>query len=226
MSDLDIRRVSAECPARTWRPHPPPARPAPRSFFSTRRAATASGDGERLSIGELLAALEARAFGIGALVFALLAGVPMPPGVPLPALFGLAIGFIAIQMTLGLHRLWLPGFIAKRCISRNWLQRTLERERPRVERITRAAKPRLLFLTGGLGARLVGVLLLVHAILLLLPIPFLGNVPPAIAAVILALGLTERDGVLILAGVVASAVAVAVTGAVAWVTWKALLHLV
>jgi hypothetical protein len=45
---------------------------------------------------------------------------------------------------------------------------------------------------------------------MILPIPFLGNMPPGFAASVIALGMTERDGLVVLIGTLASAIAIAV----------------
>jgi hypothetical protein len=44
---------------------------------------------------------------------------------------------------------------------------------------------------------------------MILPIPFLGNMPPGFAASVIAIGITERDGAVVLLGTLASAAAVA-----------------
>jgi hypothetical protein len=50
------------------------------------------------------------------------------------------------------------------------------------------------------------------AIVLILPLPPGGNFPPALACAVLGMGLVERDGVIILIGLIASLVAtIAVT---------------
>lgn len=68
----------------------------------------------------------------------------------------------------------------------------------------------------------VGLVCLVLAAILMLPIP-LGNTLPALAISLLALGVLERDGVWIAVGLLASVVAGAVVSGVVWamVTAKA-----
>jgi hypothetical protein len=56
-----------------------------------------------------------------------------------------------------------------------------------------------LFLTGHTGSRVVGVACTLIALVLVLPIPF-ANLVPSVALGVFALGLTRRDGLLILAG--------------------------
>ena len=53
------------------------------------------------------------------------------------------------------------------------------------------------------------------AIVLILPLPFGGNLPPALACAVLGMGLAERDGVIILIGLTAS---IAATVAVSLLT--------
>lgn len=62
--------------------------------------------------------------------------------------------------------------------------------------------------------------MVVLGLLLLLPIPIFGNLPPGIAVVILGLGLVERDGVFILAGVVATLVSFGVMGLLSWLLFQ------
>jgi hypothetical protein len=84
---------------------------------------------------------------------------------------------------------------------------------PSLQRFERLSHPRLAFLTGRTGARLVGAACSLIAVVLVLPIPF-ANLVPSIALGVFAMGLTRRDGLLILAGygLIVLAVAVVVLG--------------
>ena len=66
-------------------------------------------------------------------------------------------------------------------------------------RMERFVRPRLAFLTGRIGARLVGVACTLIALVLVLPIPF-ANLVPALALGVLSVGLTRKDGLMVLAG--------------------------
>src|SRR5690606_41810814 len=70
---------------------------------------------------------------------------------------------------------------------------------PWLERVEAVSRPRLTFLFGGVGQRLIGVVCTVLALVLILPIP-LGNLLPATAVTVLALALVQRDGLLALLG--------------------------
>ncbi len=178
-----------------------------------------AGSGERVYVRDMLEAMQGRAFGMAALAFALPVCLPMPPGVP--TVSGVALLIVAIQMMFGNRKLWLPGFLTRLSISRDKLKGAVARMKPRLEQFERAAKPRLLPLTGPVGRRFFGLVMLVLAIMLILPIPFFGNMPLGFAAAILALGLIERDGYFVLAGLVATVIAIAITGSMAWIAIKA-----
>lgn len=174
-----------------------------------------AGAGERVYVRDMLEAMQGRAFGMAALAFALPVCLPMPPGVP--TVSGVALSIVAAQMITGAHTLWLPKIITNRSISRDKLKAAVARIMPTLEKIERAAKPGLLPLTGPLGRRFFGFVMLVLAVMLILPIPFFGNMPLGFAAAILAVGLIERDGYFVLAGLVATIIAIAITGSMAWI---------
>src|SRR5690606_38862765 len=79
---------------------------------------------------------------------------------------------------------------------------------PHIRRMERLLRPRLLLLTGPLGERLLALIALALAIILALPIPF-GNWPPALAIVLFALALLERDGLFYVLGLCATLLAIA-----------------
>ena len=71
-------------------------------------------------------------------------------------------------------------------------------------------------MTESIGKVLIGLVLFVLGFIMILPIPFLGNMPPGFAASVIALGVTERDGLVVLVGLIVSAAAVAVASAATW----------
>jgi hypothetical protein len=168
------------------------------------------GDGERITIGDIVNALDARAFGLATLIFSLPSIVPMPPGVP--TVVGIALLIVSIQMVVGRQELWLPRLLSKRSFSRPALVSAFEKMVPRLRWVEKIAKPRFTVLTGRVGTVLIGLVVLFMAIILILPLPPGGNFPPALACAVLGMGLVERDGVIVLLGMIASiAATVAVT---------------
>jgi hypothetical protein len=165
--------------------------------------------GETLMLGELIKALRNRVFGLGILLFSIPNIFPMPPGVP--AAMGAVLMLLGAQLALGNNTIWMPKRLAQRSISRSTLRRIADKSVPWIQRFERISKPRLDMFTSPIGARVVGAAVFVLGLVLLLPFPFLGNIPPGAAACILGLGLVERDGVLVAGGYVAAALALGIT---------------
>lgn len=171
------------------------------------------GDSEKVSVRQILDALDARSFGLAVLLFSLPSVVPMPPGVP--TVVGIILLIVSVQMVIGRHELWLPGILSKREFDRKSLVSAFEGIAPKLAILEKVMKPRLLFMTGRAGSILIGVIVLIMAFVLVLPLPPGGNFPPALACAVLGMGLAQRDGVMILIGLVVSVVALV---AVSYVT--------
>jgi hypothetical protein len=182
----------------------------------------AYSDGERVTFGEILASLRHRAFGFAMLIFSLPSVLPMPPGIP--TVCGAALAIIALNLIVMRRRLWLPAAITEKSIARAELQRVVDRVLPTLERLERFCRPRLQIFTDPAARVLVGVVVLVLGVVMILPIPFIGNIPPAIAAAVIAIGITERDGVVVLVGVVGAAVAIVVASTATWAVVLAIVH--
>jgi hypothetical protein len=174
----------------------------------------AEGDGERLTFREILTTLRHRAFGFTLLIFALPCCLPMPPGIP--TVCGVAIVIIALNLIASRQRLWLPGAIANKSIARADLRRIVDRVAPYLERLERICKPRFAIVTEPVGKVLIGIVIFALGFVMILPIPLLGNKPPGLAASVIAFGMTERDGLIVLIGAVVSVAAIALASVATW----------
>ena len=110
-------------------------------------------------------------------------------------------------MVLGREELWLPGILSRRSFDRKTLVNAFEGLAPRLAVVERLMKPRLFFMTRRIGSISIGVIVLIMSIVLILPLPPGGNFPPALACAVLGLGLAQRDGVIVLLGLVISVAA-------------------
>jgi hypothetical protein len=174
----------------------------------------AHGEGARVTFGEILLGLRHRAFGFATLVFSLPCCLPMPPGIP--TICGIALGVIALNLIAMRRRLWLPAAIADKTVARTDLKRVVSWATPLMRRLERYCKPRLPIVTESVGKVLVGLVIFVLGAIMILPIPLLGNMPPAFAASVIAIGMTERDGLIVLIGLFVSVAAVAIASAATW----------
>jgi len=156
--------------------------------------------GDRITFDDLTATLGDKCY--AALLFLLAAPnmLPTPPGAS--TVLGIPLVLLSAQLMLGLRRPWFPGFILRRDISTEKFARVGERLEPLTRRAEGLLSRRLDALTGLIGRRVVGLICLLLSIVLALPIP-LGNVVPAAAISLFALGLLARDGWAVLAGIAA-----------------------
>jgi hypothetical protein len=177
-------------------------------------------DGNEITVGDLTAGLKNRVFGFVMMLFALPCVAPVPPGIPF--LCGLVLLTCGAHLMIGREALWLPDTVAKRTIGRSALEQIVSKTVPIARRLEKVCRPRWVWLTSRLGRFFLGCLVVALSVLLILPIPFLGNVPPGIAIAILALGFIERDGLVIVIGVVVSLVAIIISSAMAWAAIRAL----
>lgn len=170
---------------------------------------------ERVAVGDLLQVLGDRAIGALIFIFAFPNALPAPPGVS--AVLGTPLLFLTMQLTLGL-RPWLPAVVARRSLAREDFAVLVRRVAPWLARAERLLRPRFSQLALPPLEYAIGLVTVVMAIVLVLPIPF-GNMLPALALCVMALGILGRDGVWIAAGMGLAGIAIAVI-------WGVLLALV
>lgn len=165
---------------------------------------------ERISINDLLSALGDRARGALLFIFAFANLLPAPPGAS--AVLGAPLIFLATQLMFRLPA-WLPAFIGQRSMSHSNFASLAGKTVPWLVRAEKFLRPRLTVLVHPSMECAVGLVCLLLAIVLVLPIP-LGNVLPALAISLLALGVLERDGAWVVAGLTVSVIATIVVSGV------------
>jgi len=172
--------------------------------------AFATGDpDEILSLQELLAGLDRRAFGMLLFIATLPAFIPIPVG---GAISGPLVILIGAQLLVGRHRPWLPGFIARRGPHRRALAAFERRFAPWLSRLEALIRPRLPgLLASRAGAVLTGLVLMLLGLLLSLPIPLTNYLFGALL-LLFALALLERDGALMIIAWTAGIIAIVVFG--------------
>ncbi|KQT50945.1 hypothetical protein ASG43_06775 [Aureimonas sp. Leaf454] len=176
---------------------------------------------ERVSVADLLAAMQDRAFGALMLIFAMPNAIPTPPGTS--AILGAPLVFLAAQLAFG-RKPWLPGIIANRSMSRSDFAAMIARAAPWITRAERLLRPRLVAIARPPAEYAIGAICLLMATILILPIP-LGNMLPALSICLFSLGLLERDGVWVIAGVLSSIVSTIVVSGVIYAMIKTVIFL-
>lgn len=176
---------------------------------------------DRIVVADLLAAMHDRALAALMFIFAVPNILPVPPGTS--AVLGAPLIFLAAQLALGM-RPWLPKIIANRSMARADFAALVGRAGPWLARAERLLRPRLSSLARPPAEYAIGVICLLLATILFLPIP-LGNMLPALAICLFALGILERDGVWVLAGFITAVASVALVWGVLYALIKSALFI-
>ena len=158
-------------------------------------------------VRDIFAVLGDRGLASALLVVTLPQMLPLPLGVS--NLLAVPIAIVAVQIAMRRHTLWLPDWFLERPIPRDRLIRVSERLVPWLQRLELIVRPRLLMVLSPAGTHLVGLACAIVAAIAMTPLPLTGWLP-AISLIIIALGMMERDGLVVLAGVGLGGVAVAV----------------
>lgn len=166
--------------------------------------------GEEVSLGELLDTLDQRSYGPLLLLPAIIAVAPTGaiPGMSIAT--GSIIVLLAVQLLVGKPHPWIPARLERFAFSREALARSVDRSMPWVKAAESHLRRRMTFLAEPPASRLVALLCLLLAFTMfpLALLPFAVALPGT-ALILLALGLTARDGLLVLGGFVLSALTIA-----------------
>jgi hypothetical protein len=147
-----------------------------------------------VSVRDVLSAMGSRAHGIALILFSLPDAVPLP----LPSL-SLVLGFplvlVAAHLVIAGEDSGLPERVLRSRISTSALKVVTRYMAPVLETLELVTRPRLTAILR--YERLLGLVCLYLALVLLLPLPFV-NFAPALCLVGLALGMVQRDGLVVL----------------------------
>ncbi|WP_338242119.1 exopolysaccharide biosynthesis protein [Aurantiacibacter hainanensis] len=165
-------------------------------------------DNDEVSVAQVMGAFGTRTFGPAIMVPALLEITPVGaiPGVP--TFLATIVILVAAQKMLGRRALWLPGIIGNRCVSAEKLEMSADKLRSLARFMDRHLHRRLKLMTRAPFAQIAAgmVILLCLTVPLLEVLPFASSVPMlAIAA--FGLAVLMRDGVLMIAALAASLLA-------------------
>ncbi len=160
-----------------------------------------------LKLGDFIGKLGARAFGI-TLLFLSLATLLIAGAPGLSTLLGLPIILLSLQIAFGRTEFWLPHKLAEATISRDKLESLVGKSQAILKKFEVLVKPRLAGLVGEgdssqekIVRRALGAYCALLGIVLALPILF-GNFLPALSVALIAMGLIEKDGGAVVAGIV------------------------
>ena len=162
-------------------------------------ALAAEAQGDSVSLDWVLGQLHERAFGLFLLILALPCCIPFLYGIP--QVVALPLMFVSVQILFGRQVPWLPGKLGKRTVTTSGLESLARRAGPWLRRIEAVSRPRLGALTRPPLDRIIGIALVAFSASILVPLPGTNTVP-GIAVVVIAMGLLQRYGVLVVIGTI------------------------
>ena len=179
------------------------------------RDAAAAIQNERVSMRAMAQAHGPEAHGTLLLLLAMPCLLPVP-GVG--TVLGLGMAALAVAMWRGHGTPCLPQRVAELEIPRQWAQRVLVGLASAYALAGRHARARLshLAMSGRRSATAPAIGLM--AAIVVMPIPF-GNLLPAVALMLIGLGLVFRDGVAVILGLLMSGVALVATTGLLLMAW-------
>jgi hypothetical protein len=179
------------------------------------REAAAALPGERVSMQTLAQAHGPEAHGTLLLLMAAPCLLPVPG---LGTVLGLGMAALAAAMWRGHSSACLPRRVAELQLSRHWAQRVLGLLESAYAMAGRCARARLSYLASAGRRSWTAATVGLMAAIVVLPIPF-GNVLPALAMMLIGLGLVFRDGVAVVLGLATAGLALFVTAGLLLMAW-------
>lgn len=169
-----------------------------------------SGSSDEVSLAQIMQAVGTRAYGPLLLVPGLVALAPTGAIPGMSIVTGTIIVVVAIQLLFGRNKPWIPKRALEFSFSRDTLLSAMERGRPYARRIDDFLKPSLTQVTDFPATRIIAIVAIALALSMfpLALVPFAVAIPSS-AIVLFALGLTARDGRLIIAGFILAGLALA-----------------
>lgn len=167
-------------------------------------------DQETILVEDIVSSLNERGFGILLILFCALPALPLPAPPGITTILALPIFVLSIQLLIGKQQPWLPKWLSKKSLKQATFQKIIGKLVPFIQKIEPFYKPRCLYMTSKLGERLIGLAGIIFAFSISLPIP-LSNTVPSIGVLVMALGLIEKDGIVVKLGMLIGTIGVTIT---------------
>ena len=168
---------------------------------------------DRITFSEINNFLHERGFGLLLLLFSFPMAIPMPYPPGFTTVLGIPLIFYALQMIMAKKDAWIPKWIGNKTIKVEHLQFAITKATRFFKFIETIVKPRLDFMTGKNGERVIGFFVMICAIAIALPIP-LGNAVPSLGIFIMSIGLLNKDGLIVMIGMIVSVFGIAIASTV------------
>ena len=189
--------------------------------LSTLLLDTFAADSKTTSLGNLVTDLGHHGMAIVLIIFSVPAALPLPAA-GYSTLLSLPLFIIGGRLLTGRSSIWLPQFLLKKDFEPSRFSGAIGKLVSFAKLLERFSKPRFSFLTqSSVALPLVGLMVILLACSMALPIPGT-NTAPAFAIFILGFGLLEKDGLIVLLGMAAGLVAIAISATIIFFGYGAL----
>ncbi len=166
--------------------------------------------GKLISVQKIVDELGPTSFGASLMVFSLPELLPVHfPG--FGAVVAIPNGILASQMIRGKKQIQLPRYLLRRSISRKFFAGAVHAILPSLQRIEKAVKPSGNWVTHPWTKRFLGGFILSLAGVIALPIPWTCTIA-AIATILIGLGMVEKNGTLVILGILIGLASIALVG--------------
>lgn len=170
----------------------PPAPSLPHSLGAQLHRLLVRDDGQEVTIGQLFEEVGEKGFGLCLILLSLPSALPLPAaGYSVP--FGIVLFALGVQMILGRRSPYLPERAARRSFGAGLSRRMASGADWLFKRIERFIRPRMSWIGSRGGRVLMGVVVVLMAALMIIPIPTT-NTFPAMVIFLIGVGLCEEDG--------------------------------
>ncbi|WP_425363354.1 exopolysaccharide biosynthesis protein [Candidatus Tisiphia endosymbiont of Hybos culiciformis] len=182
---------------------------------------------EKTKISELLTDFHENGLLLTMLFFAIPIAIPLPYPPGFTTIVGIPLIILSMQMLLGFRQVSLPSKINNYQIGNDILINISNKIVPKIKLVEKYIRPRFSFASSIYCEQFVGLVSLICAIAISIPLP-LTNAVPALGITIMTLGLLNRDGLTIFLGFIISIIGliiavIAITAS--WISIKYLFNL-
>jgi hypothetical protein len=178
----------------------------------------------KTSISEIIEDFQENGILLAMIFFALPVAVPLPYPPGFTTLIGAPLIILAIQLLLGSKKVKLPQAINRYEIKNSTLKKISDKTVPSLIKIEKYVKPRTEFAKSVYCEQIVGLFCLIAAISVAIPLPFTNSIP-ALGIAVMALGLLNRDGIVIIFGFLIALIGLIIAIGAILASWVAVTYL-
>lgn len=165
---------------------------------------------EKVSLGEIINNFEDQGFFILLALFSAPTAIPLPHPPGFSILTGIPILILSSQILLGRDRPSFPSKIMAYRFRSKLVSKVITKIIPYVQKVESFSKPRYLIFITLTAERILGFICLLGGLFISAPLPFSHSIP-ALGVLLISLGFLNRDGVVIVGGIIVSFIGIIIS---------------